>query len=143
MAKGSTFFFEVISPDGILFQDEAYEVSLPTPTGEITILPHHAALVTKLSEGEVKIYQEGKEKYIAIIGGFLEIKDNKVRLLSDYAIRTESIEVAKAEERKRRAEEKIKDKKDNTDFIIAEKDLRKSILELKVSQNIKKRHRTT
>lgn len=143
MAKGSTFFFEVISPDGILFQDEAYEVSLPTPTGEITILPHHAALVTKLSEGEVKIYQEGKEKYIAIIGGFLEIKDNKVRLLSDYAIRTESIEVAKAEERKRRAEEKIKDKKDNTDFIIAEKDLRKSILELKVSQNIKKRHRNT
>lgn len=143
MTGVSKFFFEVISPDGIFFQGEVSEVSLPTPNGEITILPNHASLVTKLAEGEIKIYQDEKEKYIAITGGFLEVKDNKVMLLSDYAVRTESIEIAKTEERKRRAEEKVKEKVDNTDFIIAEKDLRRSILELKVAQNVKKRHRNT
>lgn len=140
MAKGNSFFLEIISPEGTIFQDDVLEASVPTLKGQITILPHHTSLFTKLNEGEILIKTEGKNTTIVINGGFLEIKNNSVQVLSDYAIRAESIEIAKAEERKRKAEETMKAKEGKKEFILAEKDLRKSILELKVAQKIRKKH---
>lgn len=140
MALSNTFSLEVVSPEGIIFQENIQETSVPTLKGQITILPHHAPLFTKLIEGEILITKEGKKISIAVMGGFLEIKNNSVQILSDYAIRAESIEIAKAEERKRKAQETIKSKEGKKEFIVAEKDLRKSILELKVAQKIRKKH---
>lgn len=141
MARSDGFFLEVTSPQGSIFQGEVISVSLPTYEGKITVLPHHAPLFTKLAEGEIEIDQNHKKITVVINGGFLEVKENSAYILSDYAIRAESIEIAKTEERKRKAQEKLKEKLDNRDFVIADKDLRLSILELKVAQKIKKRQR--
>lgn len=137
----SSFSLEILSPQGTIFKDEVDSVSLPTYSGIITILPNHAPLFTKLSEGEVEIKKESKISHIVVSGGFLEVKENFVHILSDYAIRAESIEIAHAEERKREAEQKLKQKLDNEEFTIVDKDLKLSILELKVAQRIKKRAR--
>lgn len=142
MAKDNTFFLEIISPEGTIFQADVDEVSLPTASGQITVLPHHTSLFTKLSEGEVEIKKDGKSTSIVINGGFLEIKNNIVNVLSDYAIRAESIEIAKAEEKMRKAKEQMKEKEGRREFVLAEKDLKKSILELKVAQKIKHKQRT-
>ena len=136
----SKFSFEIVSPLGIVFQDDVDSVSVPASEGRITVLPHHAPLFTKLLEGEVNIKDGDKNLTIVISGGFLEVKGNSVHLLSDYAIRAESIEIAKSEEKKRLAEEKIKQKADNKDFTVADKDLRMSILELKVAQKMRRKH---
>lgn len=139
-SKDNTFFLEIVSPEGIVFEGDVEKITLQTNVGEITVLPHHVSLFTKLAEGEVTIHADGKKTHIAVSGGFLEVKENKATILSDYAIRAESIEIAKAEERKRKAENVLQEKAENTDFILAQKDLRKSILELKVAQNVKRRH---
>lgn len=133
------FHLEIVSPDGIIYTDDIEELSIPTTNGEITILPHHIALYAKLSEGEAVITKNGKKSTIAILGGMVEVGNNIVSVITDYAIRAESIEMARAEEAKKRAEEILKNKEENVDYTIADHDLKKSILELKVAQKYKKR----
>lgn len=139
----SKFFLEILSPEGEVYKDEVDEAILPTIEGEITILPNHASIFTKLSDGEIIIKKDGKKYYIAITGGFIEVNKNKVNVLADYAVRSEEIESKKAEEAKKKAEELIrqKEKINEVDFALAEKDLRKSILELKISEKLRKRFR--
>lgn len=139
MAQNNTFLLELVSPEGIMFNDQVDYVSIPTYAGEITVLPHHTPLFTKLDEGEVKIKQGGKILTIVISGGFLEIKEGSAHILSDYAIRAESIEMAKAEEKKRLAEDKLKTKLSNEEFTMADKDLKMSILELKIAHKMRRR----
>ena len=142
MPGENNIHIEIVAPTGIIFQGEVDSISLPTFQGTITVLPHHAALFTKLSEGEVEIREGSKNINIVISGGFLEVKNNSAHVLADYAVRAESIEMAKAEEKKRLAEDKLKQKLSNEDFTVVDKDLRMSILELKVAQKVKKRQRT-
>jgi F-type H+-transporting ATPase subunit epsilon len=130
---------EIVAPEGEVFKGEVDSVSVPTYQGTITVLPHHVPLFTRLSEGEVEIRNSGKTTTIIIAGGFCEIKQNSVHILSDYAVRAESIEIAKSLEKKRTAEQKLSAKLSNEDFTMADKDLRLSILELKVADKMKKR----
>ena len=141
MAKSSTFALEIISPQGIIFNGDAESVTLPVKDERIMILPNHTPIFTKLYEGEIEIKKDNKYTTVVISGGFLEVKHNSVHILSDYAIRAESIEIAKAEARLKMAEQKIKQKLENEEFTIADKDLRLSILELKVAQKMRKRQR--
>ncbi len=133
--------FEIVSPQGIVFQGIINAVTLPAYNGTITVLPHHAPLFTKLTEGEVIIKKDGKETSVVISGGFLEVKNNSVHLLSDYAVRAESIKEAHTVERKRQAELKLKGTLDNEEFTTVDKDLKLSILELKVADKIRRRQR--
>jgi len=130
---------EIVSPQGIIFGGNVDQVTLPTSNGAITVLPHHAALFTKLIEGEIEVVEQGKRTSFVIAGGFFEINNNKASILSDYAIRAESIEMAKSEEKKRQAEQKLREKLTNEEFTIADKDLKMSILELKVAQKVRRR----
>lgn len=129
-------FFEIITPEKIAYKDEIEEVIIPTTSGQIAILPNHTALFTQLESGEIVIKKNNKEQYLAITGGFLEVNKNNVTLLADYAVRMEEIEVSKALEAQKRAEKLMKEgeeKVSKRDFAIAQADLRRSILELKVA----------
>lgn len=141
--RDNTFFFEIVSPQGIVFKGNIESVCLPTFAGQITVLPHHTPIFTKLDEGEVDITLDGKKTTIIINGGFLEVKKGAAHILSDYAIRAESIELARVEEKKRQAEDKLKEKLSNEDFTMADKELKLSILELKVAQKMRRRQRTS
>ena len=99
------FNLEIISPEGRIYKDIVTEVILPTTSGEITVLPNHAPLFTKISEGEMTIIKENEKSFITISGGFLEISENKVNVLADYAIRSDKIEEEKILEAKKKAEE--------------------------------------
>lgn len=133
------FLLEILSPESAVFSDSVDEVSLPTDKGEITILTSHVPLFSKLCEGEVRIKKGEREALIAIAGGFLEVEKEKVSILSDYAVRAENIELAKALEAKKRAEELLKNRAENTDMLIVEKELQRSILELKMAEKIKRK----
>lgn len=137
----STFQLEIISPLGIIFQDQVNEVTLETPTGQISILPHHVPLASKVSAGEVRIRQGEKEALVAVTGGFIEVAKGRIVIISDYAIRAESIEEAKAQEAKRRAETLLSERRGEQDFIEIEKELRKSLLELKIAEKIRRRQK--
>lgn len=129
---------QILSPQGAIYNDSVDEISLPTENGEIEILTNHIPLYSKLIEGVIAIKKGTRTHQIAITGGFIEVADNKVSVLSDYAIEAQSIQIAKAQEAKKRAEELLKNKVSDADILIAEKELQKSIMELKVAEKIKR-----
>lgn len=131
------FQLTILSPLGEVFNDQVDEVTMPTDKGEISVLPHHTSLFSKLSEGIVVIKKGGKRQVIAIVGGFLEVKEGSTTVLSDFAIRAEDIQTARALEAKKRAEDFISNKQSTADLIMAEKELQKSLLELKVADKMK------
>jgi F-type H+-transporting ATPase subunit epsilon len=136
-----TFNFEIISPQKVVYKEEIDEVILPTTSGQLAILPNHAALMSQVSSGEVIVKKNGKEFYLAVSGGFLDVNNNNVSILADYAVRSEEIEVAHAIEAQKRAENLIKEsteKMSKKDFILAESMLRRSLLELKVASRRRK-----
>lgn len=128
-----TLHFEIITPQKVIFQDEITEVTVPTVNGQITILPNHATLLAQLTSGELIIITNKQQQFLAVTGGFIEVDKNKVTILADYAVRSEDIEVAKAEEAKKRAEKAITEKVSEEDLALAQGELRRSLLELKVA----------
>lgn len=130
---------EIITPQKTIFKDEVSEVVIPTVNGEIAILPNHVNLISQVSSGEVIVKKNSVTTSIAIAGGFLEINDNKISVLADYAVRTEDIEVTQAQEAKKRAEKAIQEKSSDKDFKIAQGELLKAILELRIATKHRKR----
>lgn len=127
----------VVSLEKVVYEDTAEEIIAPTENGQIAILPHHIPLLTTLTEGEVIIKKGGKDTYIAITGGFLDVSKEKTTILADYAIESEDIQVAKAQQAKEKAEKLLEEKVGNFDFAEIEAQLRRSLLELKIGQKRK------
>lgn len=126
---------DIITPERIVYSDEVDAVMVPGVEGELGILPHHIPLFTQIQPGEIKIKKGREETFLAVSGGFLDVApQSKVTILANYAIRSEEAEMARAEEAKERAEKLMKEKKSEQEFIYAEAELRRAILELKVAR---------
>ncbi len=95
--------FELITPERVLYRQEADRVTLPTSQGEITILPGHAELVAALVPGIAKLKVGTREEEVAVSGGFIQISKNKVRVLADTAERGEELDLTIIEQAKQRA----------------------------------------
>ena len=130
---------EVITPEKIVYKDDIDELVVPTVNGQITILPNHVGLLTKVTPGELIIKKSTSQELLAITGGFLEVAKNHICILADYAIRAKDVEVAKAQEAQKRAENLIKEKANEKDFKIAQTELVKAILQLKVAEKYRRR----
>lgn len=124
----------IITPTKSVLSEEVEEITAPTENGEITILPSHVPLLTKIKPGELTIRHNRKPSFFAITGGFLEVKENKITILADYAVRAEDIEVARAKEAQERAENAMKEKGSEKDFIEAQTQLARALLELHVAK---------
>ena len=130
---------EIITPEKVVYSDEVNEIIVQTVNGEIAILPHHVNLLTQISPGEMIVKKGSNLQHLAVTGGFLEVIDNKVSILAEYAIKAQDIEVEKAMEAKKRAEKVMKEKSTDNEVKIAQAEIMKSILELKVATRHKKR----
>ena len=129
---------DILSPEGISYSGKVLQASFPTNAGIITVLAGHTSLITKLSGGEIEITEEnGNKKYITIVGGFLEISQNEVSVIADFSIRSEEVDDAKINEAKKSAEELLK-QKDKISSAVAEHELQKEILKLKLFEHMKK-----
>jgi F-type H+-transporting ATPase subunit epsilon len=129
----------IISPEGTILSDSVDGVSFPTVLGDIAVLPGHMPLFTKLKDGEILVRKAGEETSIAITGGFLEITDDRVNVMADYAIRSTDIEIDKAEQARKRAETALRSESPLKDMSAAEIQLKRSIVELKIAE--KYRHK--
>jgi F-type H+-transporting ATPase subunit epsilon len=134
---------EIVTPEKIIYTGDVDEIVINTADGEIAVLPHHVNLMTKVLPGEMTLKIGNKTQHMAITGGFLEISNNKITLLADYAVEAEEIQVSKALEAQKRAEDVLKRKESGLnaqDLANAQAELTKAILELKVA---KRRHRSS
>src|SRR3989344_3967194 len=111
---------EIITPEKVVYKDEVSEIVAPTVNGEIAILPHHVNLLTQVNPGELIIKKGATTQYLAITGGFLEVSENKVSILANYAVKAQDIQVAKAMEAKKRAEKIMSEKASDNETRIAQ-----------------------
>lgn len=131
---------EIITQEKHLLKDTVDSVSAPAVQGEVTVLPHHISLFTKLEAGEVTYKKAGQTTRIIVSGGFMEISGgNTVTILADSAVRSDQVNLAKAEAAVQKAKEAMQEKRSEQDFLVAEASLRQALLELKVAR----RHRQT
>lgn len=96
--------FKITTPERIVMEDEMDQITLPTQTGEITVLPNHIPLITTLKPGIIEAKKNGDEISMAVSGGFMELHDNQLTVLADTAERAEEIDLEEAEEARKRAE---------------------------------------
>lgn len=100
---------QILTPERTLVNEELSSLTCPTIDGQITILPGHTALVAPLTSGELVAKGNDEEHYIHVAGGFVEIRnDNRVIILADGAEHHFEIDIARAEQAKRDAEQLLK-----------------------------------
>ncbi len=131
--------FEIVTPERTVLKETVEQITLPTKSGEITVLPGHVPLVSMLSPGEIIIKKEGENVSMAVSGGFVEVMVNKVVVLADTAERAEDIDRERAEEAKRRAE-KLKEQKtgDAREFAALSSMIEKEMARIRVARKHRK-----
>lgn len=141
----ATMRCEVVTAERVVYSDDVNMVIAPGIEGVMGILPHHAPLITALTYGELVIRKEGEEDVLmAIGGGFMEVRGDRVTILADSAERAEEIDEARAEAARRRAEERLRERaREDIDFARAEAALRRSLVRLRVAEKARQRRRRT
>jgi F-type H+-transporting ATPase subunit epsilon len=130
---------EIVTPDRSLVTEQVDEVQLPGSQGYIGVLPGHAPLLATLQVGELW-YRIGQEKlYLAIAICFADVRPDRVTVLAQIAERAQDIDVARAQEAKRRAEERVARPEKEMDFERARIAMMKSLVRLQVASRARTR----
>src|SRR5947207_14309009 len=108
----NTLKLEIVTPDGVTYAENVEMVTLPASEGEMGVYPNHVPLLTKVVAGEVTARRNGRDEWLAVGEGFVEITAERVAILTDMAIRAENIDEVKAEEARRRAEARLAERVD-------------------------------
>lgn len=119
MSESKSIQFEIATPERVLFREEIISATVPTQSGEVTILPDHIPLVSILRPGVIEIrLAKGETALMAVSGGFLEVLKNKIVVLADTAEKAEEISEERIKEARARAEEARQNAKfkDETEF---------------------------
>ncbi|MGI6492397.1 MAG: F0F1 ATP synthase subunit epsilon [Peptococcaceae bacterium] len=126
---------EIVTPQKKVFSEDVDFLVAPGADGELGILPGHAPLITSLNIGILRIQQGNQWFKIVVTGGFLEVRASRVTVLATTAERAESIDIARAQQAKQRAEERLAQKKENLDTVRAELALKRAIIRLKAAED--------
>ncbi len=133
-----TFKLDIVAPDRVVYKGRVRSFSAPGELGTFQVLVNHAPLLSSLVVGEVKFTDEdGNIEYFATSGGFVEVRDNRVRALLDAAERADEIDVDRAQESRNRALERIKSRASDTNMARAKRSLERANNRLKVAQRTK------
>ena len=137
----ATFKLEIVTAERMVFSDDVTALIAWGVEGQLGILPHHAPLMTMLQPGDLLIRKDKEEEILAVSGGFLEVRPDKVIVLADACERVDEIDIARAEEAKRRAQETMKAGPLTADAAVAEAALRRSLARLKVAERRRRKPR--
>ncbi len=128
---------EIVSPEKLLYSGEVSMVVARGADGEIGILPLHTPLVTVLDIGVLRLKLGDRWEYVAVHGGYLEVREDKVTVLADSAELASKIDVSRAEEAKKRAEAMLAESRGNEEeFYEAEKALRRALTRLAAARKM-------
>ena len=136
------FKLDIVTAERAVYSEDVDMVIAPGVEGQLGILPHHTPLMTALQPGELRVKKGGEEISLVISGGFIEVRPDRVVVLADAAERVEEINVARAEEARRRAQERLAARRvPEVDGARAEASLRRSLARLKVAETAKRRRK--
>src|SRR3954462_10581798 len=93
-----TLKLEIVTPEKTAYSEDVEMVTLPGSEGELGVYPNHVPLLTTLNPGELRVLKEGKELFLAIGEGFVEVTGSRVSVLPDMALDITAIDESAAEE---------------------------------------------
>ncbi len=129
-----SFQLEIVTPEKMVVKDLAEELQMPGKNGYLGILPGHAPLITELAVGEIT-YRNGSDvHHLSVAWGFAEVLPDKVTILAETCERPEEIDIARAQEAKQRAEERLKSTNPEVDFDRAEDALHRAETRIDVAE---------
>ncbi|SEN51350.1 ATP synthase F1 subcomplex epsilon subunit [Mesobacillus persicus] len=131
----NTMKVNVVTPDGPVYESDVEMVSTKAQTGELGIMPGHIPMVAPLQIGAVRLKKGGNTEFVAVSGGFLEVRPDTVTVLAQTAEKSDNIDVERAMRAKERAEQRLREKQqENVDFRRAELALQRAINRISIAQ---------
>jgi F-type H+-transporting ATPase subunit epsilon len=130
----ATLKLEIVTPEEIIHSEEVDMVTLPGSEGELGVYPKHVPLLTTLKPGELRVVKDGRERFLAVGEGFVEIKGDAVSVLTDMAIGAEKIDAAAAEKAIERAQAALKEDHAGEEVAAIQASLQKALTQLRVKR---------
>jgi F-type H+-transporting ATPase subunit epsilon len=131
---------DIVTAERVVYSEEGVdEVVAPGVEGELTVLPMHAPLLTMIKPGVMRIVKGGEDIDMAITGGFLEVREDRVTILADAAERAEEIDTVRAEEARRRAQRLLEERVSEVDLTAAAAALQRALIRLRAAERRRRR----
>ena len=131
---------EVITPERRVYEDDVDMVIAPGSEGYLGILPHHAPLLTALGPGEFRVKKGGVEEVLAVFGGFMDVRGDRVVVLTEDAEHAEDIDAKQAQEARDRAQQALQaGPMSAADEARARASLQRALVRIRVSERRRRR----
>src|SRR5437588_9402014 len=125
---------EIVTPEGRVYSDDVEMVTLPGVVGQMGVYPQHVPLTTQMVPGEIIAHKDGRDLFLATGEGLIEVTANRVSVLTDLAVASDRIDEAKAEEARRRAEARLREKLSDEEVAAVNASLARSLAQLHVKR---------
>ena len=133
----ATLTLEIVTPSAVAYSRDVEMVTLPAVDGQIGVYPQHVPLMTRIVPGEIVVRRDGRDEYLAVGEGLVEITARQVAIVTDMAIAAENIDEARVEAARQRAEARLRDRLSDEEVATVNASLARSLAQLRV----KTRHR--
>jgi F-type H+-transporting ATPase subunit epsilon len=129
-----TLKLEIVTPDGKAYSEDVEMVTLTGVQGEMGILPQHIPLMTRIVPGELVVRKGGRDTLVAVGGGLVQVTGPRVNIVTDMAVAADKIDEATAEEARRRAEARLREKLSDEEVATIEASLARALALLRVKR---------
>jgi F-type H+-transporting ATPase subunit epsilon len=129
-----TLKLEIVTPEKTAYSEDVEMVTLPGSEGELGVYPNHVPLLTTLNPGELRVLKSGKETFLAIGEGFVEITASTVSVLTDMALEATAIDESAAETAVARAKAAMKEDLGKEEVAAVQASLQKALAQLHVKR---------
>ena len=129
-----TLKLEIVTPLAIAFSEAVEMVTLPAIEGQMGVYPAHVRLITQIEPGEIIVQANGRERFLAVGEGLVEVTPTSVSIVTDMAIPAENIDEAKAEEARARAAARLREKISDEEVATVNASLVRSLAQLQVKR---------
>jgi len=130
----NTLKLEIVTPEATVYSQQVEYVILQGVEGQLTILPQHTRLMTQLVPGEMAVRRDGKDEFLAIGEGLIQVTGDSVAVLTDMAVAAANIDEAKAEEARQRAAARLREKLSGEEVASVNASLARSLAQLQVKR---------
>jgi|SRR6266850_2353624 len=130
----ATLTLEIVTPEATVYSDDVQMVTLPAIEGQVGILPRHVPVLTRIVPGEIIVRKNGRDEFLAIGEGLVEITGDRVAIVTDMAVAAKDIDEARAEEARQRAMAHLRDKLSDEEVATVNASLARSLAQLRVKR---------
>ena len=133
-----TLKLEIVTPEGTVYSEEVEMVTMPAVMGQMGVYPHHTPVTTQMEPGEIIVRKDGREVFLATGEGLIEVTGRRVSILTDVAVAADRIDEAKAEEARKRAEARLREKLSDEEAATINASLARSLAQLRVKRRLRR-----